>query len=396
MTSDSWRAFRAAEGSPPPPSVRDLEGVEAQARYETPRAVAEALSEIGVGLALIELGTERVMFANERIAEVLGRDVRDVTGALLVDLVAPEDATAAQHRLHAGAAPDGTARALRFRHRVTGSIAADVAFRPLGRRGRYGMVLMVASPHASPDAEHTLRHALEQALASLRQREDLFAFAAHELRTPLTPLMLHLQALLRSVDRDPALLQRSLIIAEAQVKRLTALVEQFLDVARVRAGRLAIEPKEVDLCEIVRTVAERFSLECARSETPIDIACPEPVIGRWDPLRLDQIATNLISNAVKYGAGSPVFVSVRACETHATLTVIDHGRGIPAEHLARIFDRFERANTDARVHGSGLGLWIVRQLAEAHGGVADVISEAGRGATFIVQLPFGHGPARGA
>jgi signal transduction histidine kinase len=389
MTSDSWRAFKASwEGSPPPPNARELDSLEAQARYETPRAVAEALDEIGVGLALIELGTEKVMFASASLAQMLGRQMRDVINWPFVDLIVEEDASVALHRLHTGAAPEGAPRTLRFRQGAVGRVAADVAFRPLGRKGRYGMVLMVATPAAAREEGRTLRVALDHALTSLRHREDLFAFAAHELRTPLTPLMLHLQALLRSVDHDSSVL-RSLMNAEAQVKRLIVMVDQFLDVARARAGRLEIERREVDLYEIVRDVAERFALDSARTDTPIDVVASEPVIGRWDPLRLDQIATNLISNAVKYGAGSPVFVSVRSSDTHATLTVVDYGPGIPAKHLSRIFNRFERANEDPRVQGSGLGLWIVRELAEAHGGIADVISEPGRGATFIVKLPLG-------
>jgi signal transduction histidine kinase len=246
------------------------------------------------------------------------------------------------------------------------------------------------------DDAPALRAALNQAMDALRQRDELFALAAHELRTPLTPLLLHLQSVQRMLDdgQTPgagagARVARSLAIAEAQVKRLAHLVDELLDVARARAGRLDLDRRTTDLATIVREATARFALECVRRGTSLEVACPEEVLGRWDPLRLDQIVTNLVSNAVKHGEGAPIFVAVQADADRAILTVRDRGGGIGPDHAERIFEPFERGAPDRTASGAGLGLWIVRQLVEAHGGRIDVVRAIGGGAMFVVELPRG-------
>jgi signal transduction histidine kinase len=104
-------------------------------------------------------------------------------------------------------------------------------------------------------------------------------------------------------------------------------------------------------------------------------------------MRVEQVVTNLLSNAIKYGAGRPVEVAVSGDDLLARLTIRDHGIGIPLEHQARIFERFERAVSDRHYGGLGLGLWIVRQIVDALGGSIIVESEAGKGSTFTVNLP---------
>jgi signal transduction histidine kinase len=118
-----------------------------------------------------------------------------------------------------------------------------------------------------------------------------------------------------------------------------------------------------------------------------------PVIGRWDSTRLDQVVTNLISNACKYGQGKPIEVTVRGDAEIARLAVRDRGIGIAAKEQGRIFERFERLDDAGRVPGTGLGLWITREIVEAHGGRIRVDSEPGDGATFIVEL-WRAGPRR--
>jgi signal transduction histidine kinase len=114
-----------------------------------------------------------------------------------------------------------------------------------------------------------------------------------------------------------------------------------------------------------------------------------PAIGRWDAARLDQVLTNLMTNAIRFGAGKPIVVTVKATASAASLAVTDHGIGIAPAAQARIFDRFERGDVSAQHYGGlGLGLYIARQIVEAHGGTISVHSEPGCGATFTVTLPI--------
>jgi signal transduction histidine kinase len=145
----------------------------------------------------------------------------------------------------------------------------------------------------------------------------------------------------------------------------------------------------VDLVALTREVLGRHEHELVRAQTPASLTASLPVIvGEWDRLRVDQIVTNLVVNASKYGAGKPVEVELAADPSSATLTVRDRGIGIAPADLSRIFERFERAVSDRHFGGLGLGLWIARQAAEALGGSITVESTPGAGSTFVVRLPL--------
>jgi PAS domain S-box-containing protein len=231
-----------------------------------------------------------------------------------------------------------------------------------------------------------------EARNAIRLREEFLSIASHELKTPTTTLQLHVQSLLGALARNPAALaperlRHSLETVERQVKRQTKLVNEMLDVSRLSAGRLELDLEPLDLTALVREVAERFEPELARCGSPLTLHAPTPVIGRWDRSRLDQVVTNLISNAVKYGQGNPIVLSCEQAEGRARITVQDKGIGISPEHMARVFGRFERAVSERHYGGFGLGLWIARQLVEALGGRITVASELGVGSTFTVELP---------
>jgi signal transduction histidine kinase len=233
-----------------------------------------------------------------------------------------------------------------------------------------------------------------EAQQAIALRDEFLSIASHELRTPLTALQLQLQTLLRMVEGGEPRLRDKAEKSIKQTRRLEKLVENLLDVTRIIGGRLTLEPEEVDLAETVRDVAERFTDEAARASCPIRVNALAAPVGRWDRLRLEQVATNLISNAVKYAAGAPIDVRVEQADACARLVVADHGQGIPPEALGRIFGRFERAADRPHYGGLGLGLYIVRHIVEAHGGSIRAASEPGRGATFTVELPLAPGPAR--
>jgi PAS domain S-box-containing protein len=232
-----------------------------------------------------------------------------------------------------------------------------------------------------------------EAVAAVRVRDDFLSVASHELRTPLTTLQLHLDGLKRARNPAQAPLSADYVnakieAASRQVSRLTRLVAELLDVTRMGAGSLQIEPVEVDLVSVARGVIGRLAEEAERAGSLVTLHAGEGVVGRWDAMRMEQVVTNLLSNALKFGAGKPVEVAVEREGRLARISVRDHGIGIAREDIDRIFMRFERAVSRRHYGGFGLGLYIVYQIAEAHGGRVRAESTAGDGATFIVELPL--------
>jgi two-component system, OmpR family, sensor kinase len=165
-------------------------------------------------------------------------------------------------------------------------------------------------------------------------------------------------------------------------------------VARIAGGRMELQPEDLDLGEMAREVAQRFAREAEQAGSALEVLADDSVSlrGRWDPMRLEQVITNLLSNAIKYGAGKPIAVRASATGDRVKLEVQDHGIGLDRDDAARIFQRFERAVSSRFYGGLGLGLYITRQIIEAHGGDIAVHSAPGEGATFTVTLPRVAGP----
>jgi signal transduction histidine kinase len=237
----------------------------------------------------------------------------------------------------------------------------------------------------------------EQLLTELKKavlaRDEFLSVASHELKTPLTPLLLRMQMLERELDGQPdsafaQTVKSCVATGRHQVKRLSELVGDLLDVSRIAGGRLRLELEQVDLASVVREVCARYEPQAAKERTPLSLRLDEPAVGVWDRLRLEQIATNLIDNALKYGAGNPIDVSVDVNDGAAVLTVADRGIGIAIEHLPRIFDRYARAVSERHFGGLGLGLYITRTMVQALGGQIEVASKPGAGSTFKVTLPL--------
>jgi signal transduction histidine kinase len=218
---------------------------------------------------------------------------------------------------------------------------------------------------------------------AITTRDDFLALASHELKTPLTALHLDVVSLARMLrkvpDAPPRILHR-VEHTEQQLDRLRDLVLRLLDSSQIGAGHLTLNLSELDLAALAREVV-------GRAGGAIELDAPAAVVGRWDQARLEVLLTNLISNAVKYGDGKPVEVSVLASPTVAVLRVRDHGIGIGEEHQARVFRRFERAVSSKRYPGLGLGLWIVKEIVDAMHGRIELESRPGEGATFTVTLP---------
>ena len=226
---------------------------------------------------------------------------------------------------------------------------------------------------------------------ALGARDEFLSVASHELRTPLTSLRLEVANLLRLARRnelgaDPRLLARVEKI-DAQTARLHRLVDELLDASRIAAGRLELELEEVNLAEVAEEVGLRFRDEAARLGSRLVVRAPIAAIGYWDRGRVDQVISNLVANAIKYGEGKPIEIAVETTADRAVLAVRDNGVGIALGDHERIFGRFERAVSSRNYGGIGVGLWTVKQIVDALAGTVTVDSQPGMGATFTVALP---------
>lgn len=261
--------------------------------------------------------------------------------------------------------------------RLVTAIARDITERvEMERRRR------LAEAHAEQE-----RLRAQHAEEAVRLRDEFLAIASHELKTPITSIQLQLQSVAtRAEELDPKVLAK-IERAGRSVERLAALVDTLLDVSRISGGRLHLRVAPVTLDEVVREAVERLRSHGTHAGCDLKVELAPGLSGRWDRLRIEQVLTNLLSNAFKYGAGRPVEVRSRREGDEALLSVTDHGPGIAPEDVERIFGRFERASSVRHFGGLGLGLYISRQIVSAHGGTIAVESRQGEGSTFTVRLP---------
>jgi len=225
---------------------------------------------------------------------------------------------------------------------------------------------------------------------ALGDRERLISIAAHELRGPLCSVRLCLQSLKRSRVPMAPKATRMLEIMIKEERRVARLIDDLLDLGRIRSGQLELALSSFDLCDVVREVGAQMAVQVAGGGSKLNLELQDPIVGCWDRGRLNQVVSNLVGNAVKYGQGRPILVRAstdnqRSC---ARLQVTDRGPGIPPELHERIFEPFKRAVANGQHDGLGLGLFIVRSIVEQLGGAVNVDSPPGEGATFVVYLPL--------
>lgn len=286
---------------------------------------------------------------------------------------------------------------------ISGTIGEEVAVEAL-RAGANDFLVKGRLARLAPALQRELREArlrkerrdaLEKLLLVEQARDEFLSIASHELKTPITTLELQLASALRLMKSgapdalSPEKLESKLVVALRQVDRLTALVNHLLDVTKIKAGHLTFALETLDLRALAESVVQRAHDAIKRSHSDVLVEGDAEVVGHWDSTTLATALRNLLNNALTFGEGKPIVIRVGHTQSTATLSVRDQGIGIAPEEQGRIFQRFERAVSPHHYGGLGLGLWVTKQIVEAHAGTIYVASEEGSGSTFTIELPLG-------
>ena len=252
-------------------------------------------------------------------------------------------------------------------------------------------------------AEAERERLLAELRVALAVRDEFLIIASHELRTPLTAMRLQLDSLARGqaaaarAGGNGTADARKIARLDSQLDRVTSMVDRLLDVTTLSSEPLRLVPAKLDLAQAVNAVVERSRDLLEDTGSVVSFETMDEVAGWWDPVRLDTIITNVLSNAIKFGPGKPIAVAVRRKGENATLSVRDQGIGMTPEERTSLFQKFARVAPKENYGGFGFGLWIVEQLVRAHGGTVTLQSEKGHGTTVTVALPIDHlRPGEGA
>ena len=271
----------------------------------------------------------------------------------------------------------------------------------LTKTGKEIPVEVSLSPLEAPDGSYIVASVIDiserQRLvrdlqAAVQARDNFLAIASHELRTPLAALVLQLGGLHKLLKLGmPARFAEKIYSkvnkAMRNTDRLARLIDSLLEVSRISAGRFQLNLVDVDLVDVVNDVIDRFAEDLRRAGCEVRIEAPETLLGRWDRLRMEQVLVNLLTNAMRHGSGNAIDLRIVVEDDTVRLIVRDHGPGISSEDVGRIFQRFERATSELQGGGLGLGLYILRQIVEAHGGHVEASNHVEGGAMFTLFFP---------
>lgn len=361
----AWGASRRRSPTPSRPQERTTERAPDGAFDRLIRALP-------LGVVMLDRGA-RVVVANRAAASVFGFDPVRAVGLHVIQII-----------------PN-----VELERRVDEALDGEASLAALIVAGKTGNRTYAVSAYPLDDGDDTIVGALVLAddqtefLALERARQDFLSNVSHELRTPLSSIKLMLETVVASPGRETA--ELFLPQALAQVDRLVALVMQLLDQARVQSGQLSLHLKDVDLEEALRPIVASFEPQAVGKGVSLELQPSRLIRLHADPDRLAQVFVNLIDNALRHTpTGGAVRVEADADENDAVVRISDNGMGIPFKDLPHVFERFYVVDRSrARdISGAGLGLSIVKQIIDAHGGSVSVESMLGNGATFTVRLPI--------
>jgi PAS domain S-box-containing protein len=375
-------------------TIRDItEQMRIKAALHEREEEVSAFSEAMPQMAFIADSRGNIVYYNKRHYEYFG--------------VQPGETEAWEWKERGIHHPDDFHRTLEaWKHSLKTGQPYEIEYRLRRNDGTYRWHLGRAVPHRDESGKivrwfgtNTDIHDQKEARAALeeaiRARDEFLSVASHELKTPLASLKLQTQLFKRGIQKgdprfySPERINKLVDQADRQTHRLTRLVDDMLDIARIRSGKLTVEMSRFDLCELAHEVVDRMKPVMAQFGVDPELTCDTSLIGDWDRFRIEQVLANLLTNAMRYGAQKPVRIRAWRKGKTAVLSVQDRGVGIAPENQTRIFNRFERAVSSNEVSGLGLGLFITRQIVEAHSGKIWVESPGlEKGAIFYVELPL--------
>lgn len=340
-------------------------------------------------LLLIECNSLQIFDANDVATEMYGYSHDEFIKLNALDL---SDEKAETQRSLSSLKSGGLIQIRECRHvRKDGSFfPADLSARAYDWESRLMAIISIRDVSERVMAHQSLQAAKEKAEAADRMKSEFLDIAAHELKTPLTPLIVLLQLAERQIKMGKAISEEIWRRVENQVEQLKILVNDLLDVSRLERGSFALHLKTVNLANLVGEIVQNFRDQAVKREISLNTPS-EPIIAEIDPVRITQVLSNLIENAIKYTPEqTPIHVVISpTADDRARISVMDKGQGIPKELQEAIFSRFFRVKSDATVRhsGLGLGLYICRLILELHGGSIRVMSEEGVGSSFVIEFP---------
>jgi len=366
-------------------------------------ALLQMLAE-GVGQVLwfTRPDPEQVLFVSPAFEKLWGVTAEQIYAEprLWVDGIIPED----RERANAAFSDWLTGRSPKFEVEFRVRRKSDGEVRWISDRGvfirKFDGMTVVGGVAEDITEQKRLRDDLQELLGRLRQalafRDEFISLASHELRTPLVPLKLSLQTIHRllQMEKQPVAgvlgrpeFQQLLSTAMEQVLRMEVLTNNLLDASSLQAGKLEIHREEINLSALLQSIIASHRHWVESSGSTLEVRIQRDVVGDFDRVRMEQIIVNLISNALKYAPGSLIEIELEQLDGSARLIVRDHGPGIPAELRPRLFERFSRSEKEKAKRGIGLGLYLSRQIAEAHGGRIVAHDTHGGGAEFALIVP---------
>lgn len=326
---------------------------------------------------------------NEALIRMTGFKHNQLIGMSVFELLHPDDRALAKNHMKEIEVAPYEARSIRKDGAIIDIELRAKEFHYQGHTARLANVMDITDRKR---AEKNRIAAMAMA-ENVRSRDEFISIASHELKTPISALKLQTQLIERNIRKNPdqsfssQQLNDFISLFNRQVNRLTELVETMLNVSHISSGQMTLNMHKVNLTELAKEVISLFSPQF-QSKSTVSLEAAENIEVWADQSRIRQVIENLLTNAIKYGDGKPVVIKLQTEGSHAVLTVEDHGLGIAPEFIDRIFDRFERAISARNISGFGLGLYIVKQIVEAHQGTITVKSHLGSGSVFKVVLPL--------
>lgn len=332
----------------------------------------------------------KILMVNDALAQMLGARKEELIGTDMLEIVAPADRAASAERIKAAESTPYEIRGLR-KDGSTVEIEVRAKNITLGKELLRLVTVQQIDYRKKIEQERVAIQALAE---NVRVRDEFISIASHELKTPLTSLKLRTQMIERDLKKNPAetypaaKTSEFVAIIGRQIDRLSELVESMLDVSRISLGKFHLRSEPVNLAALARESVNLLRAQAEEQGSAIILAAPEEVMVNGDSARLSQVIENLLTNGLKYGNRKPIRIELSASQGMARLLVADSGIGIAPEYLERVFERFERAISSKNISGLGLGLYITRQIVQAHGGIISVQSKLGEGSAFTVSLPL--------